>query len=77
VVVADAFGAADAVMRGVEGRSEFTSVILTYLKSIVTRGKRFVSPEGPPRAVGVTSGQPLPGRFSTVAARRSARAPKD
>jgi hypothetical protein len=29
-----------------EGRPEFTSVILTYLKSIATRGKRFIGPFG-------------------------------
>jgi hypothetical protein len=46
-------------MRGVEGRLEFTSVILTYLKSIDTRGKRFVGPVGlgaPPYQIPSNSG---------------------
>jgi hypothetical protein len=39
-------GAVEADMRGVEGRPEFTSVILTYLESIATRGKRLIGPFG-------------------------------
>jgi hypothetical protein len=57
-------------MRGVEGRLEFTSVILTYLKSIDTRGKRFVGPVGlgaPPYQIPSNSGdfdtRVMPGRL--------------